>query len=81
MPGSGKPDTSRLWELSCAQQPHVLSGVYLTLIALWGFGVGVASTNLSKLASKDFYVQIASQCSGVEGIALITMFMGDLRPV
>ncbi|MFY0617384.1 exosortase E/protease, VPEID-CTERM system [Shimia sp.] len=48
--------------------------VFLVLTLL-GFDVGVHPPTF-EIGIKEFYVQIASQCSGVEGIALITIFMG-----
>ncbi|SFL31859.1 hypothetical protein SAMN04488036_109108 [Shimia haliotis] len=48
--------------------------VFLVLLAL-GFDVAVDPPTYI-IGYDDFFVQIASQCSGVEGIALITIFMG-----
>lgn len=48
--------------------------VFLSLIA-FGFEVSVDPPTYV-IGIEDFFVQIASQCSGVEGIALITIFMG-----
>lgn len=48
--------------------------VFLVLLAL-GLDVGVNPGNYT-IGYDNFFVQIASQCSGVEGIALITIFMG-----
>ncbi|MDA5557285.1 exosortase E/protease, VPEID-CTERM system [Shimia sp. MMG029] len=48
--------------------------VFLTLV-LFGFQVSVDPPTYV-IGIEDFFVQIASQCSGVEGIALITIFMG-----
>ncbi len=48
--------------------------VFLVLIA-FGFDVGVDPAAYI-IGYDDFFVQIAAQCSGVEGIALITIFMG-----
>ncbi|WP_270726501.1 exosortase E/protease, VPEID-CTERM system [Shimia sp. Alg240-R146] len=48
--------------------------VFLVLSAM-GVDVGVDPASYV-IGYDDFFVQIASQCSGVEGIALITIFMG-----
>ncbi len=48
--------------------------VYVVLVA-FGVNVGV-EPEIQVIGVDDFYVQVASQCSGVEGIALITIFMG-----
>ncbi|MBO9478924.1 exosortase E/protease, VPEID-CTERM system [Shimia sp. R11_0] len=75
--GSLIPDLANLirpaWELS-ALSSLTFFLVFICL-SLWGFDVGVHPPTY-EIGIKDFYVQIASQCSGVEGIALITMFMG-----
>ncbi|TCL08008.1 hypothetical protein BXY66_0039 [Shimia isoporae] len=47
--------------------------VFLVLVAL-GFEVGVDPATYV-IGYDEFFVQIAAQCSGVEGIALITIFM------
>lgn len=47
--------------------------VFLVLLA-FGLDVGVDPATYV-IGYDDFFVQIASQCSGVEGIALITIFM------
>lgn len=62
-----------LWEWSTLSSLTFFL-VFLSLIAL-GFDVGVDPPTYV-IGIDDFYVQIASQCSGVEGIALITIFMG-----
>ncbi len=45
------------------------------VLRLCGFDVGV-NVPTYEIGVEGFWVQIASQCSGVEGIALITIFMG-----
>ncbi len=62
-----------LWDLSSLSSLTFFL-VFLTLIAL-GFEVSVDPPTFV-IGIEDFFVQIASQCSGVEGIALITIFMG-----
>lgn len=47
--------------------------VFLVLLAL-GLDVGVDPATYV-IGYDDFFVQVAAQCSGVEGIALITIFM------
>ncbi len=62
-----------LWEWSTLSSLTFFL-VFLVL-TLSGFDVGVHPPTY-EIGVEGFWVQIASQCSGVEGIALITIFMG-----
>lgn len=62
-----------IWDLSSLSSLTFFL-VYLSLQTL-GFQVGV-DPDIYVIGVDGFFVQIASQCSGVEGIALITIFMG-----
>jgi exosortase E/protease (VPEID-CTERM system) len=62
-----------LWEWSTLSSLTFFL-VFLVL-TLTGFDVGVHPPTY-EIGVEGFWVQIASQCSGVEGIALITIFMG-----
>ena len=63
-----------LWDLSSLSSLTFFL-VFLDADRAMGVDVGVDPGDITLLAIDDFFVQIASQCSGVEGIALITIFM------
>lgn len=62
-----------LWEWSTLSSLTFF--LVFVVLTLTGFNVGVHPPTY-EIGVEGFWVQIASQCSGVEGIALITIFMG-----
>ncbi|MFY0662134.1 MAG: exosortase E/protease, VPEID-CTERM system [Shimia sp.] len=62
-----------LWEWSTLSSLTFF--LVFVVLSLSGFDVGVHPPTY-EIGVEGFWVQIASQCSGVEGIALITIFMG-----